>query len=180
MPHIFPTSVIMLSRLVIARKLHSLGWHYKHYMADDVLHEMCLWISNTDLQINEEIHNQALILIEDMCLIIFNEGLTQLGMTTPNAQCIFSKVKMRNLIWFRETVQKYVFHLNQAQKYAYDTLMYVMNDGRQSNISFSTQSANYCNSKLQPFEKFCYGKSVAANQIDRLETKIGLVVRWFY
>jgi hypothetical protein len=36
------------------------------------------------LQINEEMYNEALILIEDMCLMLTNKRLIQLGMTTPN------------------------------------------------------------------------------------------------
>jgi hypothetical protein len=35
------------------------------------------------LQINEEIYNEALNLIEDVCLMLKNKGLIQLGMTTP-------------------------------------------------------------------------------------------------
>lgn len=41
-------------------------------------------ISNPDLQLSDEIHNEALILIEDMCLIILNKVLPQSGMTAPN------------------------------------------------------------------------------------------------
>lgn len=57
---------------------------YKHHMAKDILHQMRLRISNTDLYMNEEIHNEALILIEDNCLMLTNKGLIQLGMTMPN------------------------------------------------------------------------------------------------
>ena len=40
--------------------------------------------SNPNLQINEEMYNGALILIDDMCLMLTNKGLIQLGMTTHN------------------------------------------------------------------------------------------------
>jgi hypothetical protein len=36
------------------------------------------------LQINEKICNEAFVLIEDMCLMLTNKELIQLGMTTPN------------------------------------------------------------------------------------------------
>ncbi|GAB0086332.1 uncharacterized protein DMENIID0001_003780 [Sergentomyia squamirostris] len=36
------------------------------------------------MQITAEMHNEALVLIEDMCLMITNKFLTQLGMTSPN------------------------------------------------------------------------------------------------
>jgi hypothetical protein len=53
-------------------------------MAEDILHQKRLRTSNANLQINEEMYNEALILIEDVCLMLTNKGLIQLGMTTPN------------------------------------------------------------------------------------------------
>lgn len=40
--------------------------------------------SNLDMEMSEGIHNEALILIEDMCLMLNNKVLTQLWMTSPN------------------------------------------------------------------------------------------------
>lgn len=43
-------------------------WHkYKDNMAEDILHQIRVSSRNPDLEMNEEIHNRALLLIEDMC-----------------------------------------------------------------------------------------------------------------
>ena len=47
-------------------------------MAEDILHQKRLRTSNANLQINEEMYNEALILIEDMCLMLTNKDLIQL------------------------------------------------------------------------------------------------------
>lgn len=57
---------------------------YKDEMSDDILHQMRVRTTNADLQMNETIHNEPLILIEDMCLMISSKSLSQLGMTAPN------------------------------------------------------------------------------------------------
>lgn len=111
-------------------------WHkYKDHMAEDILHQMRLRTSNADLQMNEEIHNEALILIEDMCLMLTNKVLTQIGMIAPNRPMhnSFDQELRREAQYdsetLREMVDRTVPLLNQQQKYAYDTLMKVVNDG---------------------------------------------------
>ncbi|XP_062525428.1 uncharacterized protein LOC134198655 [Bombyx mori] len=111
-------------------------WHkYKDHMAEDILHQMRLRTSNADLQMNEEIHNEALILIEDMCLMLTKKVLTQIGMTAPNRPMhdSFDQELRREAQYdsetLREMVDRTVPLLNQQQKYAYDTLMKVVNDG---------------------------------------------------
>lgn len=111
-------------------------WHkYKDHMAEDILHQMRLRTSNADLQMNEEIHNEALILIEDMCLMLTNKVLTQLGMIAHNRPMhdSFDQELRREARYdsetLREMVDRTVPLLNQQQKYAYDTLMKVVNDG---------------------------------------------------
>lgn len=43
-------------------------------MTEDILHQMCHSTSNADMQINEEIHSETLILIEDMYIMLTNKG----------------------------------------------------------------------------------------------------------
>ncbi|VEN49979.1 unnamed protein product [Callosobruchus maculatus] len=108
---------------------------YKYHMAEDILHQMRLRTSNADLQINEEIHNEALILIENMCLMLTNKSLIQLGMTMSNRPMhnVFNQELRRETQYdcdaLREAVQRDVPLLNKQQRYAYDTLMEVVNDG---------------------------------------------------
>lgn len=48
---------------------------YKDNMAKDILHQKRLRTSSDNLQLNEEMYNEALILVEGMCLMLTNEGL---------------------------------------------------------------------------------------------------------
>ncbi|XP_062541344.1 uncharacterized protein LOC134209376 [Armigeres subalbatus] len=49
---------------------------YKDDMTEDILHRMRLTTSNPQLEIGVEIYNEALILIEDICLTMVNKMLT--------------------------------------------------------------------------------------------------------
>lgn len=48
---------------------------YKDDMSDDILRQIHTRTSKSDLQLSDEIYNEALILIEDMCLMISNNFL---------------------------------------------------------------------------------------------------------
>lgn len=77
---------------------------------------------------NEEIHNEALILIEDICLMLTNKRIN--AIRNDNAQSPSARNETQyDSEALRETVQRNVLLLNQQQKYAYDTLMKVVNDG---------------------------------------------------
>jgi hypothetical protein len=53
-------------------------------MRADILFNIRCRIGNPNLQISEEIYNQALISIEDMYLMMSNKLLCHLGMAAPN------------------------------------------------------------------------------------------------
>jgi len=57
---------------------------YKDEMADDILHRVRTTTSNFDIDINDEMRNEALVLIEDMCVLMCGSILTTLGMSAPN------------------------------------------------------------------------------------------------
>ncbi|XP_017477406.1 PREDICTED: uncharacterized protein LOC108367324 [Rhagoletis zephyria] len=57
---------------------------YKDEMTDDILHKVRTTTSNFDLEINNEIRNEALVLIEDMCVLICGSLLSTLGILAPN------------------------------------------------------------------------------------------------
>ena len=107
---------------------------YKDDMCDDILHQMRNRTGNQHLQITEEIYNEALISIEDMCLMMSNKVLSQLGMTAPNRSMHdafnqeLQREKLFDLDALRESVRIYVPLLNQQQKYVFGTLMKVVND----------------------------------------------------
>ncbi|GFV21990.1 ATP-dependent DNA helicase [Trichonephila clavipes] len=57
---------------------------YKDYMSEDILHRLRAANQNPDIQFTPNVYNEALILIEDICLTIANKALVQLGMTASN------------------------------------------------------------------------------------------------
>ncbi|VDN02004.1 unnamed protein product, partial [Onchocerca ochengi] len=57
---------------------------YKSYMAEDILHRIRGENSNMNMDFTAEINNEALIMIEDLCLQIANKVLNQLGMPSLN------------------------------------------------------------------------------------------------
>jgi len=57
---------------------------HKDEMADDNLHRVHTKTSNFDLEINDEMRNEALVLIEDMCVLVCGSILTKFGIPAPN------------------------------------------------------------------------------------------------
>ncbi|GFU25048.1 ATP-dependent DNA helicase [Trichonephila clavipes] len=57
---------------------------YKDYMSEDILHRLRAANQNPDIQFTPNVYNEALILIEDICLTISNKALVQLGMPASN------------------------------------------------------------------------------------------------
>lgn len=74
-------------------------------------------------------YNEALIIIEDMCLTITNKALVQLGLTAPNREMhdLFDRELQReqelNSNDLRLFVQSDITKLNIQQKHVYDTIM---------------------------------------------------------
>ncbi|GFV20703.1 ATP-dependent DNA helicase [Trichonephila clavipes] len=57
---------------------------YKDYMSEDILHRLRAANQNPDIQFTPNVYDEALILIEDICLTIANKALVQLGMPASN------------------------------------------------------------------------------------------------
>ena len=51
---------------------------YKDHMSEDILHRVRVNSGNPHLEVNEEMHNQALVLIEDMCYLMCGSLLVRL------------------------------------------------------------------------------------------------------
>lgn len=74
---------IIISTCFPSNPLHL--WNkYKDNMAEDILHRVRTTTGNPELEFNAEIHNEALISIEDLCLIMSGKMLHELGMPAPN------------------------------------------------------------------------------------------------
>lgn len=108
---------------------------YKDNMSEDILHRIRVSSRNPDLEANEEMHNQALLLIEDMCYLMCGSLLVRLGMPAPDRGMndAFNRELEREREYDRheldQSVQTNVPLLNSQQKEVYDTLMKVIDDG---------------------------------------------------
>ncbi|XP_039967813.1 uncharacterized protein LOC120779533 [Bactrocera tryoni] len=95
----------------------------------DILIRMRHHARNPDLLITLEMYNEALIIIENMCLRIANKTLVQLGMTAPNRDMhdLFDRELQReqefNSNDLRLFVQSNITKMNIHQKHVYDTIM---------------------------------------------------------
>ncbi|XP_067635181.1 uncharacterized protein [Eurosta solidaginis] len=102
---------------------------YKDEMADDILRRFRMTTLNFDLQINDRIRNEALLLIEDMCILICGSLVSTLGMPAPNRSIkdAFNRELQREQDYDRdelaERVRTNVQLLNAEQKNVYDSLM---------------------------------------------------------
>ncbi|XP_017467368.1 PREDICTED: uncharacterized protein LOC108359826 [Rhagoletis zephyria] len=108
---------------------------YKDEMADDILHRVRTTTSNFDLEINDEMRNEALVLIEDICVLMCGSLLSTLGMPAPNRSLhdAFNRELQREQDYdqdeLAERVRTNVTLLNAEQKNVYDSLMKVVDDG---------------------------------------------------
>jgi ATP-dependent DNA helicase PIF1 len=108
---------------------------YKGDMSEDILHRIRVSSGNPDLEANEEMYNQALLLIEDMCYLMCGSLLVKLGMPTPDRGMndAFNRELEREREYDRnslnQSVRTNVPLLNPQQKEVYDTLMKAIDDG---------------------------------------------------
>lgn len=104
---------------------------HKDEMVDDIFHRVRTTNLNFDLESNDEMRNEALVLIEDMC----GSLLSTLGMPAPNRSmhAAFNLELQREKNYDRdeqaERVRKNVPLLNAEQKNVYDSPMKVVDDG---------------------------------------------------
>ncbi|XP_037931270.1 uncharacterized protein LOC119666067 [Teleopsis dalmanni] len=72
---------------------------YKCSMSEDILHRHRTTNHDSNIQFNREIYNEALIMIEDLCLLISNQPLKLLGLYSPNrlATDLFNNDMQREL-----------------------------------------------------------------------------------
>ncbi|GFX67059.1 ATP-dependent DNA helicase [Trichonephila clavipes] len=102
---------------------------YKDYMSEDILHRLRAANQNPDIQFTPNVYNEALILIEDICLTIANKALVQLGLTASNrpANNLFDCDLQRETHYDSDElgtfVRKNIPQLILEQRIAYDRIM---------------------------------------------------------
>ncbi|XP_043863668.1 uncharacterized protein LOC122756901 [Drosophila mojavensis] len=108
---------------------------YKDKMSEDILYRSRINSRNPDLEANQEMHNQALLLIEDMCYLICGSLLDRLGMPAPDRGMnnAFNRELEREREYdpheLMQSVQTNVPLLNPKQREIYDTLINAIDDG---------------------------------------------------
>ncbi|GFV10861.1 ATP-dependent DNA helicase [Trichonephila clavipes] len=102
---------------------------YKDYMSEDILHRLRAANQNPDIQFTPNVYNEALILIEDICLTIANKALVQLGMLASNrpANNLFDRDLQRETHYDSDELGTFVRtnlpQLILEQRIAYDRIM---------------------------------------------------------
>ncbi|GFV41062.1 ATP-dependent DNA helicase [Trichonephila clavipes] len=102
---------------------------YKDYMIEDILHRLRAANQNPDIQLTPNVYNEALILIEDICLTIANKALVQLGMPASNrpANNLFDPDLQRETHYDSDELGTFVRtnlpQLILEQRIAYDRIM---------------------------------------------------------
>ncbi|XP_017470385.1 PREDICTED: uncharacterized protein LOC108362062 [Rhagoletis zephyria] len=102
---------------------------YRDYMTEDILNRMRRISANQELLITLEMYNEALIIIEDMCLAVANKLLSQLGLPPPNRAMhdVFNQDIQREQQYDINDLNTFINlnlpKLNIEQKHAYDTIM---------------------------------------------------------
>lgn len=77
-----------------------------------------------------EMHNEALVLIEDICLLMTNKVLTQLGMVSPDRvmHAVFNQELQREQQYNRGELRENLPKMNQKRKHVYDTIITAVKD----------------------------------------------------
>lgn len=128
-----PNQIRMLFSIILSTCFPSnpleLWNKYKDFMTEDILIRMQHRTNDPDMLITLQMYNEALVMIEDMCISIANKALAQLGMTAPDRPMhdLFDRELQRERQFdcneLRTFVQTHLPQLNIEQKNAYDTIM---------------------------------------------------------
>lgn len=134
-----PPSAIRTLFAIIITTCHpadpkSLWESHKNAMTEDVLIRVRQVLQNHQLDYTPDMHNEVLILIEDICLMICNKSLIQLGMTAPNRPMhdIFNLELQRERTYNIADLTMFIAEnapkLLDDQKIAYDTILQSINN----------------------------------------------------
>ncbi|XP_043259365.1 uncharacterized protein LOC122403185 [Colletes gigas] len=108
---------------------------YKDNMSEDFLHRVRAATGDFNLGMTDEIHNESLIAIEDICLLISGNLLCTLGIPAPNRSIhdAFNQEIEREREYDRDALSRMVCDnvplLNPEQKIVYETLMKAIDNG---------------------------------------------------
>lgn len=105
---------------------------YKDSMTEDILHRIRITNEDANLQFTPEMYNQTLVIIEDMCILITNELLINLGMPSPNRppNDLVNNEMRREQQFDRNDLESFVMTneqlLSNEQQVIYDRVMFAI------------------------------------------------------
>lgn len=114
---------------------------YRSNMAEDILYRMRQIAADPEMPISDQMYNETLILLEDMCFAISTKALIQLGLPSPNRtihniiDCELRREQQYNINDLNDFVQLNQPQLNPQQRQIFDTIINAIND-EQSGVFF--------------------------------------------
>lgn len=97
--------------------------NHKISMSEDILYQ--LQKSNKNAQYNDEIYNETLRLLEDICECITQKKINEFGLQTPNYE--LKRIPSNTIQYNQHELETYVNQrkplLNEEQKLIYNTIM---------------------------------------------------------
>ncbi|XP_044582624.1 uncharacterized protein LOC123263704 [Cotesia glomerata] len=110
--------------------------NHKDSMTDDILHQHRIWCHDLTITFSDEMYNEALIAIEDLCIVIANLPLSNFGMNSPNrtASDLMNTEMNRELqystVEMAAIVARNVPLMNEEQRTIYDRIMLAVSAGQ--------------------------------------------------
>ncbi|GBP65098.1 hypothetical protein EVAR_5244_1 [Eumeta japonica] len=118
--------------------------NHKDSMTDDILHQHRIRCHDLTITFSDEMYNEALIAIEDLCIVIANLPLSNFGMNSPNrtASDLMNTEMNRELqystVEMAAIVARNVPLMNEEQRTIYDRIMLAVSAG-QAKINMRVQ-----------------------------------------
>ncbi|XP_044594871.1 uncharacterized protein LOC123272237 [Cotesia glomerata] len=110
--------------------------NHKDSMTDDILHQHRIRCHDLTITFSDEMYNEALIAIEDLCIVIANVPLSNFGMNSPNrtASDLMNTEMNRELqystVEIAAIVARNVPLMNEEQRTIYDRIMLAVSAGQ--------------------------------------------------
>ncbi|XP_050552549.1 uncharacterized protein LOC118277408 [Spodoptera frugiperda] len=110
--------------------------NHKDSMTDDILHQHRTRCNDVTITFSDAMYNEALIAIEDLCIIIANLSLSHFGMNSPDrATSDLMNTEMNremqyNTVEMAAIVTRNVPLMNEEQKIIYDRIMLAVSAGQ--------------------------------------------------
>ncbi|XP_055932759.1 uncharacterized protein LOC129962790 [Argiope bruennichi] len=110
--------------------------NHKDSMTDDILHQDRIRCHDLTITFSDEMYNEALIAIEDLCIVIANLPLSNFGMNSPNrtaSDLMHTEMKRElqySTVEMAAIVARNVPLMNEEQRTIYDRIMLAVSAGQ--------------------------------------------------